>query len=358
MRTSKFAINQLLPTISYGDAVSNSAVNMMNTLRSMGIMSNIYAENIHSKMSKLAYKWTKIPRDQPVIYHLSTGSELASRIPEFTNTKIVYYHNITPPNFFAGYSGLSQRLCREGREQLGILADCFDFSLAASDYNKKELDELGYKNTETIPLIINFEDYGKHPNQRLMNQLRADPEVVNILFVGRIAPNKKQDDVIKVFYYYKKFINPKAKLHLVGNFQGMERYYMELVQLVKDLDLSDVNITGHLPFNQILSYYKAADLFLCMSEHEGFCVPIVEAMYFGLPIIAYKSSAIPLTLGNGGFTVDKKDYIGIAELIHYVIKNKELRCKLSNNQKKRLADLSKENVTQILKNWVVDKFPV
>src|SRR5690606_3919553 len=141
----------------------------------------------------------------------------------------------------------------------------------------------------------------------------------NLLFVGRIAPNKKQDDIIKIFYYYKKFINPESRLILVGSYIGMERYYSELIKLVNDLDLQDVFFTGHIPFESILAYYQISHLFLCMSEHEGFCVPIVEAMLFDLPIIAYRSSAVPATLGNAGFVVSEKNYKAIAELIHIVL---------------------------------------
>ncbi|WP_181438615.1 glycosyltransferase [Paenibacillus sambharensis] len=336
-------INQLLPTLSYGDAVSNSAVNMMKVLRSMGLKSNIYAQNIHPKMTKYAQHADSCPKNYPVIYHHSTGSELSYTIPNFTNTKVLVYHNVTPPSFFAGYSGTMQRLCQEGRDQLTFLSEHMDVSIAVSEYNRSELLELGYKNTFISPIIVNYEDYAEEPDQKLLKSLQDSPESKNILFVGRIAPNKKQEDVIKSFYYYHKYINSNSKLTLVGSYGGMERYYSELVHLIEHLQLQDhVVITGHIPFTKILAYYKGSDLFLCMSEHEGFCVPIVEAMYFQLPIIAYKSSAIPDTLGNGGFLTTSKDYKSNAELMHILLAEQELQDKLLANQRVQLQRFSKE----------------
>ncbi|MGU3471609.1 glycosyltransferase family 4 protein [Paenibacillus sp. D51F] len=340
-------INQLLPTISYGDAVSNSAINMMNTLNDMGIKSKIYAENIHPKMKKFAYDAHLCPKDESVIYHLSTGSHLAYKIPEFTKEKILFYHNITPANFFNGYSGIAEKLSFEGREQLEFLSTCVDYAFGASQYNCQELIQLGLKDSQVLPLIINYDDYNNQPNHRLLSELKHN-KGNNILFVGRIAPNKKQEDIIKTFYYYNKYIDNDSKLYLIGSYQGMERYYEELKRLINDLNLTDdVLISGHIGFSDILSYYKAADLFLCMSEHEGFCVPIVEAMYFEIPIIAFESTAVTTTLGNGGFICKDKDHLAIAELMDIYLKDKAVKNRINKNQKKRLDDLSKDNTIKL-----------
>lgn len=340
-------INQLLPTMSYGDAVSNSAVNMMNVLRKMGVTSHIYAQNIHPKMRKFVRPLEQCPKDQPVIYHLSTGSDITYTIPQYRKEKMMVYHNVTPAEYFRGYNGMNERLCNEGREQLRFLAEFIDVSFADSEYNRQELLQYNYKHALVTPIIMNFEEYNKQPNQQLLNKLNDDEGYTNILFVGRIAPNKKQDDLIKSYYYYKKWINPKSRLFLVGSYDGMERYYQELVRLVKHLQLEDVYITGHIPFDHILAYYTSADLFLCMSEHEGFCVPLVEAMHFRIPIIAYNSSAIEETLGHAGFLTLDKDYQAIAELIHLVISNEHLQQKLKLNQTERLQHFSKQNTEKI-----------
>ena len=340
-------VNQLLPTLSYGDAVSKSALEIAKVLSDLGIENAIYAENIHPKMKNYAKAAMAIPKNQPVIYHMSIGSDLANWIPDFRNEKIMIYHNITPPHFFLGYNPVSEQLCRVGRDQLHSLKDHFDYAFADSEFNRQELEEIGYAKTGTIPLIIDFDEYLATPCAKTLNKYKKEDGYVNFLFVGRIAPNKKQEDVIKVFYYYNKFVNPRSRLFLVGSYDGMERYFAELKTLVEALGLSDVVFTGHIPFDQILAYFHLADVFLCMSEHEGFCVPIVEAMLFDLPIIAYQSSAVPATLGNAGFVVSRKDYKAIAELVDVVVNDKAICDRLAHNRKMRLQELSPERAKQM-----------
>jgi len=341
-------INQLLPNLSYGDAVSNSALGISRALSKIGIKNAIYAQHIHPRMRRYAKPATKCPRNQPVIYHMSIGSDLAHSIPEFENTKIMIYHNITPPHFFTGYNPLIEQLCLYGREQLASIKDYFDYAFADSEFNQHELIQLGYSNTAIVPLIFNFDEYRKTPSSDIIEKYKADDGYVNLLFVGRIVPNKRQEDIIKVFYYYKKFINPKSRLFLVGSHNGMERYMHDLKALIESLHLTDVIFTGHVPFDQILAYYRIADLFICMSEHEGFCVPLVEAMFFDLPIIAYNSSAIASTLGSAGFLIsEKKDYKAIAELIQIILDDQTIRDRLAHNRRTRLEELSNKNAEQI-----------
>ncbi|WP_440960896.1 glycosyltransferase family 4 protein [Paenibacillus nitricinens] len=343
-------INQILPTLSYGDAVSNSAVNIMKILRDMGIESNIYAQNIHPKMERYAKKASLCPKDQTIIYHLSTGSDLAYEIPSFKKKKILVYHNVTPAHFFVGYSGVLKKLCEEGREQLAFLSNYIDLAIADSEFNRLELEVLNYKNTFTSSIIINYEDYTTKSDFKKFPIDKKD-ENINILFVGRIAPNKKQEDIIKSFYYYRNYINKSSKLSLVGSYEGMDRYYRELQKLVQHLKLEDsVNITGHIPFNDILNYYNHSDLFLCMSEHEGFCVPIIEAMYFDLPIVAYKSTAVTETLGNGGIVTLEKNHKEIAELMNVILKDEELKSKIHHNQRNQLQKYSKTSAEDQFKN--------
>jgi glycosyltransferase involved in cell wall biosynthesis len=172
------------------------------------------------------------------------------------------------------------------------------------------------------------------------------------MFLGRIAPNKKQEDVIKTFYYYKKYMDPKARLFLVGSYEGMEIYYNALKLLVEQLDLEDVYFTGKVPFDQILAYYRVSDAFLCMSEHEGFCVPLIESMVFKVPIIAYNSSAIPYTLGDAGILINQKDYIAAAELLNKVIYDEQLRNRLIENGSRRLEHFSYERTAEEFRSYM------
>ena len=338
--------------MSYGDAVSNSALTMQKCLNEMGYESKIYAENIHPKLASSVLPASKIPKDEIVIYHMAIGCDLAYEIPNFTNGRMLVYHNITPQHFFKGYDEQSAELCIRGRKELSYLKDYIDYAFADSEYNRSELIEIGYKNTGVTPIMINFEDYDSPCNETLLSDLKKTKKGADILFVGRLAPNKKQEDIIKTFYYYKKYFDENARLFLVGSYTRMERYYSQLKELGQRLNIDDIYITGHVPFSDILSYYENADMFLNMSEHEGFCVPLLEAMKFKLPIISYKECAIPETLGNGGILVLEKDYQSIASLIKVVLDDGKLKREILNNQQERLRFFSKENTKNIFKEKV------
>lgn len=347
-------IHQLLPTISYGDAVSNDTFAMSEVISEMGIDNGIYAINIDSKISNRAkgINQLTVKSDDVVIFHMSTGSELSAIIPNLlAKRKIIRYHNITPSLFFKKYSDSAFELSTKGRQQLQELNNCFSLALCDSNYNKKELDKLGYKNTKVLPIIMNYNDYNKEPDEAVIKKYRDGN--VNILFLGRITPNKKQEDVIKSFYAYNKYINSGSRLFLIGSISGMDRYVASLKNLISELKLNDkVIMPGHSSFKEILAYYQIADVFLCLSEHEGFCVPLIESMVFKVPIVAFDSCAVPETLGDSGIVVKQKKYDIIAELIDIVITDSELKNKIINAQSKRLEYFDSIKVKSIFKEYL------
>lgn len=339
--------------MSFGDAISNEILAIKNILDNMGIHNEIYAENIDPRVKVKVKKYTdyKGNKDEIIINHFGIGSAVNDYVIELKNKiKIIRYHNVTPHTFFEGYNMFSAQLCKLGREQLNKSKDVYKYSLADSEYNKKELIELGYKNVSVIPIIIAIKDYEKKPDDEILNKYNDD--IVNIVFVGRVAPNKKQEDVIKSFYYYKKYFNEKARLFIVGSYDGMERYYSQLKRLTESLNLKDVIFTGHIKFESILAYYSVADLFLCMSEHEGFCVPLVESMFFKVPILAYNSCAIPYTLDGKSILVNKKDYKYIAGMMDYILENKNLQEEIIKKQCERLEELKPEKIELQFKNYI------
>ncbi len=343
---------QLLPTIAYGDAVSNDALSMSDVLEEMGFENEIYAINIDSRVAGRAVQINKLKTNNNdiLIFHMSTGSQLSQRVNGLPNkTKVMVYHNITPAKYFLKYSSVAYDLCFTGRDQLTTLNNTFAMSLADSEYNRVELEELDYKNTYELPIILKFDDYKTEPDKKSIE--RYNDGYVNILFVGRIAPNKKQEDIIKSFFMYKKYINPKSRLFLIGSHSGMEKYVQALNQLVIDLDLSDVYMPGHTSFKETIAYYKLASVFLCMSEHEGFCVPLIESMFFNVPIIAFEAAAIPGTLGNSGVMIKKKNYEFVAELIDMVVTDKELREKIIASQTERLKAFDEKKVKEHFRNY-------
>lgn len=350
---------QLLPTISYGDAVSNDTLALEKVIKKMGYKTEIYAKSIDTRLPKgTAKDYKKLPKlskDDVVIYHLSTGSGLNYVFGNLKCRKIVIYHNVTPPHFFEQYNKDAAARTAEGLEAVKWLADKVDYCIADSSFNKRELVEMGYKcKIDVLPILIPFDDYKKTPDEDMVKQYSDG--YTNILFTGRIAPNKCQEDVIRSFAFYKKYYNPKSRLILVGSDTGYENYKNRLQRLVNFLEVEDVEFTSHIKFNQILSCYRVADVFLCQSEHEGFCVPLVEAMCFDVPVIAYDAAAIADTLGGSGILLHNKNHIETAGMIDRIVKDKELKSKVIANQRKRLKDFEysviAEQFEQYLKQFM------
>lgn len=339
-------IIQLAPTLNYGDAIGNDILALNKLMINKGYNTGIYAENISDKLKHKAYNINKINHlksDDIIIYHLSIGTNLNFQLPKYKCKKIVIYHNITPPEFFSTYDINSYNKCKLGLEGVKFLSDKVDYCLTDSEFNKQDLINMGYNmKIDVLPILIPFEDYDQPPNVNLIN--KYNDNFVNILFTGRVVPNKKFEDIISIFYYYKKYINKNSRLIFVGSYDQNDAYYKRLSTFINKLNLSDVIFTGHINFKDILSYYHLADVFVCMSEHEGFCVPLVEAMYFDIPIIAYDSCAVSETLGNSGIVIQNKNYIEAAELINMLITNLELKNKVIASQKQRLRYFSRHNI--------------
>lgn len=358
----KIRIIQMMPSISMGDAVSNDALALKNVLKELDYDTAIYAECIDCRFTdgdiKFCSELKKLSPKDIIIYHLAIGSDVNYKFQQLPGRKIIIYHNITPYQYFEGYNSSSCNLCREGIEQTKELAKTAEYCLADSEFNKQCLIELGYKcKIDVLPILIPFSDYEKQPNQKIVNRY-GDKEYTNILFTGRIAPNKKHEEVIKTFYHYQKYYNNKARLFLVGSYQGMELYYRELKCFIKENHISNVYFTGHIPFDEILAYYRIADVFLCQSEHEGFCVPLVEAMYFDLPIVAYNSCAIPGTLGGSGILLNSKNSLEAAAMVDRLVRDETLRNKVLCSQRERLKDFAydtiKEQFIEYLKEFIGD----
>mgnify|MGYP004555444849 CR=1 FL=1 len=334
-------IYQILPVLSYGDAIGNDALALYKVIEVAGYETHIYAEVVDSRISSDICSEIKefgnVEKEDIVFYHLSTGSELNYQIANLECKVVVIYHNITPPSVFGGYNREAYRNCRRGYAGATFLKDKVVYALADSEFNKEKLVKMGYQcEIDVLPILIPFDDYKRKPSNKIIEQY-GDGKT-NIIFTGRIAPNKKQEDIIAAFAMYKKYYDPEARLILVGAYAAMPRYYEQLKQYVKELQVRDVLFTGHISFDEILAYYQVADCFLCMSEHEGFCVPLVEAMYFNIPIIAYDSTAIADTLGESGWLLKEKDPNLTAGVIHYLLSDSKIRDKIIRSERKRLEN--------------------
>ena len=342
-------IYQLLPTLSRGDAIGNEAQAIRELLASEGYETGIFAERVDPRLPEGTAsgvgEMPKLTDEDILLYHLSTGSRLNRLLPSFGGRIFVRYHNITPPEFFRGYSPRSYKRAKQGYEELRALAPHTEYALAVSGYNRVQMRENGYTCPIGVcPILIPFSDYDREPDAGTLARYQEDSRT-NLLFVGRIAPNKKQEDIIRAFCRYRETYNPKSRLILAGNAADMQRYENRLRAYVKELGLEDaVVITGFISFAELLALYRAADVFVCMSEHEGFCVPLVEAMYFRKPIVAFRAAAIPETLGKGGLLLDSKDPDLAAAAVHRAVTDQTLREKMLREQQNRLKEFSYEKV--------------
>jgi glycosyltransferase involved in cell wall biosynthesis len=196
--------------------------------------------------------------------------------------------------------------------------------------------------------VLDFKQLEGNVDPRVVRRFRDG--TTNILFVGRCAPNKRIDDLIETFAHYHKTVNPHSRLIHAGSFSGVERYYYALRDRVRELDLDDaVHFAGAVPQAELNAYYELADCFLCMSEHEGFCIPLIEAMVRRLPIIAFAAAAVPETLDGAGILFHEKQAAPIAEMIHEVTTNAALRASLLAGQDARLATFRNRDLASELR---------
>lgn len=337
------AINQFLPNLEYGDAISNHAIWIRDQLRKWGFRSEIYVRHIDFRVAGECHAFTPeaLHASDAAIYHHSIGTEITGHIIGYTGPKCLIYHNITPSQFFKPYSPEFAELLREGRLELFHLAPHFSHSYGVSAYNAAELQRCGFVRPGVFPLGVDPAKWNCAPDSDLLASLQDGRK--NILFVGRVAPNKKQDDLIRAFHWYLK-LDPNTRLILAGTCGDTDPYAVHLRSIISALRLDkSVIVTGNVSDTQLAAYYRSAHLYWSMSEHEGFGVPLIEAMWFDVPVLAYRSSAIPETLGAASFMfTNKEDFLALASLAHLVIEDRDVRRKIVLAQRKQRSAYTSE----------------
>ena len=347
----------MVPNFSFGDAIGNDVIMLDILIRKKGYETCIFYEEVSEKASKISSHYSNIPKinkNDIVLFHMSTYSNMVYLFTEMNCRKIMIYHNITPPEFFYGYHFSLHKYCHKGLEQVQYLSDKADYCLADSEFNKKDLEKMGYTcKIDVLPILLSFDDYKKEQSDKIIN--KYNDGTTNIISVGRInAPNKRWENIIKTFYFYQKYVDKNARLILVGSYETDDVYPKRLMSYVKDLSLNNVTFTGHIPFDEILAYYSIADVYLCMSEHEGFCVPLLEAMLFNKPVVAYSSTAIPYTLGDAGFLLEKNDPLEAALVIDRILKNRILYDEIVRKQNERLSFFDTQRVSKLFIQYIED----
>lgn len=350
-------VHQFHPTVAYGDAVSNQILSLRDLLRDMGYRSEIFCEQLpiqfDGKVRQIGnYDRYSSPQNV-LLLHFSLGysPNVISWLSQLPDQKVIVYHNITPHTYFAGINDVYLEAAKAGREQLGLLSGLVDAGWGDSTFNCQELVEYGWANVGVLPIIFDLERYALRPHRGVLRRWEGG---LNVLFVGRVSPNKCLEDLILTFYHLKRFVRSDARLLLVGSAMGMEVYQGFLKTLVRRLGLPGVIFTGHVSNAELMAYYRSADVYLSMSEHEGFGVPLLESMYFDVPVIAFKAAAVPETLNGSGLLVKEKDYQAVAHLIDLLAEDEDLRVRIVDRQRKRLRDFMPERIRDQLQDLLHD----
>lgn len=343
-------VHQFATSLTYGDAISDEMLEIQKVLREKGYNSEIFIRFYDPKMAGFIrdyreYREFSSP-ENVVIFHFSISSPVSKMFFRVPDKKIMIYHNITPFEHYLDSHRILTRECYKGRLEIKLFVDKVDLALGDSEFNRRELEDVGYHQTGVFPLLLDFTKFDREGDP-VTEKIFANGKTT-ILFVGRIIPNKKYEDIIKVFYFYKKYFNRSSQLVLVGDYRGLERYLAGLLDLLKRLELTDVHFTGHVEFKELVSFYRFSQLYLSLSEHEGFGVPLLEAFYMRVPVVAYAAGAVEETLNGGGILLRHKDFFKTAALIDTIMKDGNLKERIIGSQVKALDKYKKENISRIL----------
>ena len=354
MSTRRPAVHQVLATLGYGDAIGHEVLGIQRVLRAAGYESDIFVETADPRLESLTRDYRELVDashpDNLLLHHFSIGSKASRPAYALPDRMALIYHNITPPEYFAAVHRTLARQCFRGRRELHAYMDRCDMALGDSEFNRQDLESLGFDHTAVLPVVPDLSHLDESADWFVAQQF--DDEWTNVLFVGRVIANKKIEDVIRCFHAYHTTFNPRSRLIIAGVFSLFERYFAALTHLVNELGLQHVHFTGHVSDAELIAYYEVADLFLCCSEHEGFCVPLIEAFYKQIPVMAFAATAIPATMDGAGVLFDTKDPAYVAALMDGVLSDPDLQDEIVVEQLAAVARLQAKDFEQTLLGFV------
>jgi L-malate glycosyltransferase len=338
-------VDQVIPSLASRDAIGVHTINLRDGLRHVGIDSDIFYGSFTPDVQHEGRSVTELGRagrDRWLLYQSSIGSPVYDIFAARPEPKLVNYHNITPAHLLRDWEPNVAYEVALGRTQLGRLAPQSRFAVADSAFNESELRALGYGETAVVPLLIDMHGKTEEANPALVAALarRKATGGADLLFVGKVSPHKAPHDLVKMLAVLRRLYDPAARLHLVGSPLG-ETYEPALRAFIAELELDDaVNLAGSVTGGELEAYLQAADVFVCASDHEGFCVPLAEAMGHGVPIVAYGVTAVPETVGGAGLVLPDKSPARFAAAVSKVVADSTLRKHLSAAGLARSASFS------------------
>jgi glycosyltransferase involved in cell wall biosynthesis len=348
-------INQWVPAAHHGDAIGDSARRVRDLLRAQGHESNVFALTIDEALTNdvLPFADGSARRGDLTIFHYALPSPMTEAFASLPRGRVLQYHNVTPAAYFAPYDPALFRLAALGRQELATLAGRVDLALGDSEFNRQELEALGFTSTGVFPIAVDTARITRSVSRPPLEKI-LDDGLVNFLFVGRIAPNKKIEDHIKLAEVYKRYVDAYYRFIFVGRHDVVPRYYSMIRALMADYRLLNDRFifTGPVPDDELAVYYRHAAVYISLSEHEGFCVPLLEAMAADVPVLAYAAAAVPDTLGGAGVQFAPKDLEVAAELLGELTFNDRFRADVVAGQRRRLRDFGDDRITRELASIV------
>jgi len=322
-------LRQLIPAAGPFDAVSNEAVAIREALLKLGYGSELFAEHVAPELKRQAIRLSKFPStdSEPVLLHHCLWSEVVDVALAARGPLLVRYHNVTPPEWYDGVNDVLADRCRRGRAVLPTLASRATIGIAASEFNRRELAEAGVPRTAVVPILL--------PERAPPDQVtrRSEPLVITI---GRIAPNKRIDEVLRVFALFQRACRREASLVIVGSGGASDAYERACRRLATRLGVRNVVFAGRVTDSEKDRFLAEASAYISMSEHEGFSIPIVEAMRRGVPVLARAAGAVPETLGEGGIAVEATDHAELAELLDLLVSDAGVRAAVLAAQRREV----------------------
>ncbi len=351
-------VNQWVPAAHRGDAIGDSARRVRDLLRGQGHESDIFALTIDDELREEIRPFADAAArgGDVTIFHFALPSPMTAAFASLDGARVLQYHNITPAAFFAPYDAQLFRLAALGRQELRTLAGHVDLALGDSDFNRQELEAMGFAPTGVMPIAVNTERLARAPRLPALEKILSDG-LINFLFVGRIVPNKRIEDHIRLAEMYKRYVDAYYRFIFVGRYDGLPRYYSMIRALIAQYEMLPDRFvfTGAVPDEELAAYYRWADVYVSLSEHEGFCVPLVEAMAADVPVLAYAAGAVPETLGGAGMLFAPKDLEVASEMMGMLVYDRPVRQAVIEGQRRRLEDFAPARIEARLRD-VIGKF--
>ncbi len=339
-------IDQLLAGFADGDAISNAALILRDTLRSLGHASDLFADpdRVSPTLRDACGALDDYApgSDDITLYHYGIASPATDTFLKIPGSRILVYHNITPAEYFNGYDDAVAHQLNVARKELKTIAGQADAVWSVSRFNATELEAMGLTDVRVLELPFGPAPLAPEGDPEVRNRLQAP--LTTLLFVGRMAPNKRLEDLFQAFAWYNKTINPQSRLLVVGSDRSCPRYSAMLRMLIGDLVTPNICLEGFASPAGLCAYYELSDLYISTSEHEGYCLPLLEAMYKGLPVISRNAGGVPEAMGNAGVRYEQASPRELAELIHLVLSDRRLRTEVMDGQRKRMEQVRSRNL--------------